>query len=91
VAGMTARLVSSETRLPRPPGWMDDALCAQSDPDAWFPEPGQSPVPAKRICAACPVRPQCLDYVLARPEQFGVWGGLTERERRDLYRRRTAA
>lgn len=74
----------------RPPEWMDDALCAQADPDAWFPESGEWPKvrAAKLICAACPVRAECLDYALASGERFGVWGGLSEDERRAELRRR---
>lgn len=64
--------------------WMDDALCAQTDPEAFFPEKGGSTRAAKAVCAACPVRQQCLDYALAHRETSGIWGGLSARERRDL-------
>ena len=73
--------------LPRPPAWMDDALCIQSDPEAWFPDKGESPRLAKLVCSRCPVRADCLSYALTRRERFGVWGGLTERERRPLLAR----
>ena len=62
--------------------WRDDALCAQLDPEAFFPEKGGSTREAKRACRACPVRTECLDYALATDPRFGVWGGLSERERR---------
>jgi len=62
---------------------MDDALCSQSDPEAWFPETGPA-VGARRICDACPVRRQCLDHAIAANEQHGIWGGLNEVERRAL-------
>jgi WhiB family redox-sensing transcriptional regulator len=66
--------------------WMDLALCAQTDPEAFFAEKGewQKTADAKRICAACPVRAQCLEFALTNKEQYGVWGGLSERERRKL-------
>jgi WhiB family redox-sensing transcriptional regulator len=62
-------------------------LCAQTDPEAYFPEKGSSAGEAKRICARCDVRAECLEYALGREEKFGVWGGLSERERRKLKRR----
>jgi len=64
--------------------WQDAARCAEADPELWFPERGCSTRPAKRICAGCEVQPQCLEFALARPELFGVWGGLSERERQQL-------
>ena len=67
--------------------WMEQALCAQTDPEAFFPEKGGSTREAKKICAQCPVRAQCLEYALANDERFGIWGGLSERERRRLRRR----
>ena len=66
--------------------WTASALCAQADPEVWFPERGQSPHPAKAICSQCPVRSECLTEALANGERFGVWGGLTEHERRDFLR-----
>lgn len=68
--------------------WQADALCAQTDPEAFFPEKGGSTRDAKRICASCQVRSECLEYALENDERFGIWGGLSERERRKL--RRTA-
>jgi WhiB family redox-sensing transcriptional regulator len=70
-----------------PPSWQDQALCAQTDPEAFFPEKGGSTREAKRVCSRCDVRDECLDYALARDERFGIWGGLSERERRRLKRR----
>ncbi|MDI6023775.1 WhiB family transcriptional regulator [Leucobacter sp. UT-8R-CII-1-4] len=66
--------------------WQGDALCAQTDPEAFFPEKGGSTREAKRICDGCEVRSECLDYALANDERFGIWGGLSERERRKLRR-----
>ena len=72
------------------PDWHDDALCAQTDPEAFFPEKGGSTREAKQICHRCPVRTECLADALASDTRFGVWGGLTERERRVLRRDRPA-
>ncbi len=69
------------------PEWHERALCAQTDPEAFFPEKGGSTREAKRICTRCEVRVDCLADALDRDERFGVWGGLTERERRKLKRR----
>jgi WhiB family transcriptional regulator, redox-sensing transcriptional regulator len=63
-------------------GWQERALCAQTDPEAFFPEKGGSTREAKKVCAACQVRVDCLEYALAHDERFGIWGGLSERERR---------
>lgn len=68
------------------PEWQERALCAQTDPEAFFPEKGGSTREAKRICSGCDVRAECLDYALANDERFGIWGGLSERERRRLRR-----
>jgi WhiB family redox-sensing transcriptional regulator len=68
------------------PGWQEQALCAQTDPEAFFPEKGGSTREAKRICSGCEVRAECLEYALANDERFGIWGGLSERERRRLRR-----
>jgi WhiB family redox-sensing transcriptional regulator len=67
-------------------GWRDRALCAQTDPEAFFPDKGESTAPAKQVCAACEVRADCLQEALDRGERFGVWGGCSERERRALAR-----
>lgn len=66
--------------------WQERALCAQTDPEAFFPEKGGSTREAKRICLGCEVKDKCLDYALAHDERFGIWGGLSERERRRLKR-----
>lgn len=66
--------------------WQERALCAQTDPEAFFPEKGGSTREAKRICLGCEVKDSCLDYALANDERFGIWGGLSERERRRLKR-----
>lgn len=66
--------------------WRDEALCAQTDPEAFFPEKGGSTREAKRICQRCPVINECLQYALDRDERFGIFGGLSERERWRLKR-----
>lgn len=71
---------------PDDPQWQEKALCAQTDPEAFFPEKGGSTREAKRICLGCEVKDACLDYALANDERFGIWGGLSERERRRLKR-----
>lgn len=67
--------------------WQENALCAQTDPEAFFPEKGGTTKPAKKICEHCDVKAECLDYAIRHDERFGIWGGLSERERRKLKRR----
>ena len=73
--------------------WQEQAVCAQSDPEIFFPEKGGATAGAKALCKSCPVKADCLAYALKHDERFGVWGGLSERERRKLTRadRRNAA
>lgn len=66
--------------------WVLEAKCLDADPEAFFPEKGGSTREAKRICTACPVRNECLEHALANDERFGIWGGLSERERRRMKR-----
>jgi len=73
------------------PAWMADALCAQTDPEAFFPPKGGTVSHAKKVCATCPVRAECLAWALETDERFGYWGGKTERERRKLRQAREAA
>jgi len=68
-------------------GWQERALCAETDPESFFPEKGGSTREAKRVCTACEVRAECLEYALAHDERFGIWGGMSERERRKLKKR----
>jgi len=76
-------LVPSESD---PASWQEKALCAQTDPEAFFPEKGGSTREAKRVCLSCDVRSECLEYALENDERFGIWGGLSERERRRMRR-----
>jgi len=66
--------------------WQDLALCAETDPESFFPEKGGSIREAKRTCRSCEVRAECLEYALGNDERYGVWGGMSERERRRLRR-----
>jgi WhiB family transcriptional regulator, redox-sensing transcriptional regulator len=67
--------------------WYEKAACLDKDADCFFPEKGGSTRAAKRICQTCSVQAECLDYALDNDERFGIWGGLSERERRRLKRR----
>ena len=69
--------------------WMSDALCAETAPELFFPEKGASSVAAKKLCAACDVREQCLEYALSNNLLDGIYGGLSPKERARL--RRSAA
>lgn len=64
--------------------WQEQALCAQTDPDLWFPDVGHSTAAAQEICRRCPVQFQCAQA--GEWEQHGVWGGLTTGQRRNLFR-----
>jgi len=83
-AGPTIQLANGENMEL---SWQERSLCAQTDPEAFFPEKGGSTREAKRVCHSCEVRQECLEYALAHDERFGIWGGLSERERRRLKRR----
>ncbi len=71
--------------------WQIQANCLGVDPDLFFPERGASTREAKAVCRACVVRDECLEYALVNGEKFGIWGGLSERERRRLRRQRSLA
>lgn len=71
--------------------WRDQALCAQTDPNAFFPEKGGSNRPAKATCRSCPVRAECLQYALDNDEPFGVWGGMTRQARQQLAKQQRDA
>lgn len=66
--------------------WRDAALCAQVDPDRWFPDKGGATNAAIRVCKRCPVQAECLQYALDNDERYGVWGGVGERDRRRMKR-----
>ena len=71
--------------------WQRRANCMGVDPDLFFPERGASTREAKEVCRGCVVREECLEYALANGEKFGIWGGLSERERRRIRRARALA
>jgi WhiB family redox-sensing transcriptional regulator len=74
--------------------WRHDSACREEDPEMFFPVgttgPAQLQVTeAKSVCHRCPVASDCLAWALASGQDFGVWGGMSEDERRALKRRRT--
>lgn len=83
--GLLASLEDLED-VETPAQWQDRALCAQVDSEMFFPEKGGSTREAKSVCARCEVKDECLSYALENGERFGIWGGLSERERRRLQR-----
>ena len=87
---MTARLPRHRT-LAAPARfaarWRELAACRGADLEVFFPGRGESAGPARQVCAACPVRQACLDYAITNRIAHGIWGGLTERERRGLQSR----
>lgn len=76
------------TKPKDPNRWQTRANCLGVDPDLFFPERGASTREAKSVCAGCEVKADCLEYALTNGEKFGIWGGLSERERRRLRRQR---
>jgi WhiB family redox-sensing transcriptional regulator len=71
--------------------WQGQANCIGVNPDLFFPEAGASIREARDVCKGCVVREECLEYALVNGEKFGIWGGLSERERRPIRRARTLA
>lgn len=71
--------------------WQDFANCKGADPDLFFPERGASTRTAKQICRECSVQAECLEFAIVSSEKFGIWGGLSERERRKIRRQRAVA
>jgi WhiB family redox-sensing transcriptional regulator len=93
--GMVANVTSGAgAAVPEESGerrWQERANCLGVDPDLFFPERGASTREAKSVCGGCEVRLECLEYALCNGEKFGIWGGLSERERRRLRRQRALA
>ena len=73
------------------PGWKSRANCMGVDPELFFPERGSSTREAKEVCRGCVVREDCLEFAIANGEKFGIWGGMSERERRRVRRARLLA
>ncbi len=66
--------------------WRQRAACRGVDPNIFYPVSDDDAEEAKAVCSSCPVRQACLEYSLTAREREGVWGGLTERERRRILR-----
>jgi WhiB family redox-sensing transcriptional regulator len=71
--------------------WQDDAACGEVGGDGWFPVFGESQRYAKRICRGCPVTAECLEYALTNAIEWGIWGGLSTKERQEIQRHREEA
>lgn len=84
----TSSITVSASPIEPDPDWHDYANCLGVDPDLFFPERGASTREAKEVCRSCEVRHDCLEYALQNGEKFGIWGGLSERERRRIRRQR---
>lgn len=76
--------ITIPTALINDTDWHANGLCSQTDPEAFFPEKGGSTREAKKVCKGCDVRPECLEEAMQSEDRFGIWGGLSERERRRL-------
>ena len=87
----TSSITISATPVEPQPDWHDRANCLGVDPDLFFPERGASTREAKEVCRGCVVREDCLEYALRNSEKFGIWGGMSERERRRIRRQRALA
>lgn len=68
------------------PGWHDHAACLGQPSRLFFLERGDDPTPARTMCAACPVRVDCLDYAIANDVDAGIWGGMSPAARRSHAR-----
>lgn len=68
--------------------WRQLGNCRGISPALFYPERGEPTNQAKAICAACDVRVECLEWALTRGERYGIWGGMSERERRRVRRAR---
>jgi WhiB family redox-sensing transcriptional regulator len=71
-----------------PRAWQARANCMGVDPELFFPERGSSTREAKEVCRGCVVRGDCLEFAIVNSEKFGIWGGMSERERRRVRRAR---
>ena len=71
--------------------WRAEGLCAAKDPDIWFSVGAVEHKYAKTICRQCPVQAECLRYAMEAPVEHGIWGGMTERERRRARRKRDSS
>lgn len=76
---------------PQPGEWVQEAACRGMDPAEFYPHRGQMLTSIKHLCADCPVRRECLEHAITTPEPLGLWGGKSERERREIRRQRFAS
>ncbi|MCA1832008.1 MAG: WhiB family transcriptional regulator [Actinomycetota bacterium] len=76
--------MTNEAHQPGVWSWQSRAACRGVDADVFFPAADEDPVVAKAVCAQCPVRIACLGFAIEHAEKYGIWGGLTERERNRL-------
>ena len=92
LCGYGVEMDNSHLQLPQvgvPLGdWADDAACKSMDIEIFYPKSGRRPTQALATCRECPVRSECLEYALEAHQHWGVWGGMTERQRFDEKRRR---
>jgi WhiB family redox-sensing transcriptional regulator len=90
---MTEPTCTTDTTVAGELSWRELALCREVDPELFFPEKGEPAADAKKVCAGCEVKVACLADALNRREAYGIWGGLSARERTALLRlqRRAAA
>jgi WhiB family redox-sensing transcriptional regulator len=84
--GVSVDIQALTTESPR--AWQARANCMGVDPELFFPERGSSTREAKEVCRGCVVRMECLEFAIANSEKFGIWGGMSERERRRVRRAR---
>ena len=75
-------------KMPDNFAWMAQGRCRDADTASFFPSNSLGVDDAQRLCAECPVRPECLDYALLHRIDHGVWGGTSERERHRIIRQR---
>lgn len=82
----TKKAMVMTVELAHPEVWMTEGLCTQTDPEVFYPRPGEARAvqTAKRICYDCPIQMRCLTFALDQRERHGIWGGLTPAERSRL-------
>jgi WhiB family redox-sensing transcriptional regulator len=83
--------VTTLSDLTLPGTWQQDAACHDADPDLFFATDEERQSAALALCAACPVRTECLEHALENREPYGIWGGTTEHERKRIARQRRRA
>ena len=94
----SAAIAAFLTALTGPPAgyrWQDDASCAGSFPDAWFPSRGDPTAMARKICRACPVKTECREYAMEhqpedRRNDYGIWGDTSALQRHKIRKEREA-